>query len=259
MQIKVIDTKMHQIIVPNWNGKKEVPVSEGKLVLVEERGIHDFRSPNDGGTQLKGFHVRLSGLYWKPIIISETEKTEVGDKVLVDNRDRKTDPVNYSIETVEVVTNGWIFTKEQPGLGQNPDWTKKILALPEHFSPKHLQAIVDGKMKDGDKVLVECIQAFRKSTKDYKDKDYIWLDNEVVEVVSKSEQFDVSRLNQIKLNSSNHIMLHKVEEKMYTREELGSISFKAMMHGIRNSKPEMIKYPSIGVGFFDEWFEQNVK
>ena len=27
----------------------------------------------------------------------------------------------------------------------------KILALPEHFSPKHLQAIVDGKLKDGDK------------------------------------------------------------------------------------------------------------
>lgn len=31
----------------------------------------------------------------------------------------------------------------------------KILALPEHFSPRHLQAIVDGKLKDGDKVLLE--------------------------------------------------------------------------------------------------------
>src|SRR3972149_2891570 len=63
----------------------------------------------------------------------------------------------------------------------------KILALPEHFSPKHLQAIVDGKM------LVEC--------------DKMW--NEI------DGEYKV-----IKLNQSNHITLHKIEEKMYTREEL---------------------------------------
>ena len=34
----------------------------------------------------------------------------------------------------------------------------KVIAFPNHFSPKHLQAIVDGKLKDGDEVLVECQQ-----------------------------------------------------------------------------------------------------
>ncbi len=33
---------------------------------------------------------------------------------------------------------------------------KKILALPEHFSPEQLQMIVESKLQDGDELMVEC-------------------------------------------------------------------------------------------------------
>jgi hypothetical protein len=78
---------------------------------------------------------------YKPILISRTEKIEVGDWVY--------HPKTKSI--LQVGKEGWLDAVQS---GDNTYY--KILALPEHFSHKHLQAIVDGKLKDGDKVLVEC-------------------------------------------------------------------------------------------------------
>lgn len=76
-----------------------------------------------------------------PIIISETENIEVGDHYF--------HPFTQSInvcntENVEAINKST--------LGKY----LKILALPEQFSPKHLQAIVDGKLKDGYEVYVDC-------------------------------------------------------------------------------------------------------
>lgn len=57
---------------------------------------------------------------------------------------------------------------------------------------------------------------------------------------------------QVKLNSSNHITLHKIEEKMYTREELKSHMYTAYKRGIIQGQiPNPLS--------FEEWFEQNVK
>jgi hypothetical protein len=75
-----------------------------------------------------------------PIIISETEKILAGDKCLMID---KSSSLYGQIDT-------HIGTHER-----NDQWAK-ILALPEQFSPKHLQAMVDGKLKDGDEVYVEC-------------------------------------------------------------------------------------------------------
>lgn len=53
----------------------------------------------------------------------------------------------------------------------------------------------------------------------------------------------------IKFNSQSHITFHKVEEKMYTRDEIKSI----MRQFYRQDRE------TIGTYFCDEWFEQNVK
>lgn len=73
-----------------------------------------------------------------PIIISEIEEIEVGETIY-----------NNYTKLLEVATKLQIDGGEE-------DKYFKLLALPEHFSPKHLQQIVDGKLKDGDEVFVEC-------------------------------------------------------------------------------------------------------
>ena len=73
----------------------------------------------------------------RPIIISETEEIKEGDKVVH-------------------LDDNYIFTSNENESKVHKK-AKKILSLPEHFSEKHLQAIVDGKMKDGDEVLVKCV------------------------------------------------------------------------------------------------------
>jgi hypothetical protein len=72
-------------------------------------------------------------LRFNPIIISKTEKIEVGDNYLDDTN------------TIRVAV-----TDDKDYWNRRPNYYK-ILALPEQFSPKQLQAIVDG-----DEVYVEC-------------------------------------------------------------------------------------------------------
>lgn len=205
MQIKVNDTRMHKV--------KDAfcQVAEGKLILVGDEDSKD-----------KYVYDKVRR-YLKPIIISETEKIEEGDDVL------------FIGETV-----GPFITKCQPGSvlareGKSDKWFK-ILALPEHFSPKHLQAIVDGKMKDGDKVLVECKVEQDLGCADCGDPD----------------TWSIPRWNVIKLNPTSHITLHKIQEKMYTRDDVHKIVELAWATASAYGM-------STGSADFEDWFEQNVK
>lgn len=63
----------------------------------------------------------------------------------------------------------------------------KILALPEHFSSKHLQSIIDGKLKENDEVYVEC--------------EY----NKLYPMV---QNYNI----QIKLNKESNVTLHKINK-----------------------------------------------
>jgi|SRR6185369_3561217 len=207
MQIKVLNTRMHkQLVRGNYLQNpeyKEVLVAEAKLVLVEsilEESliyiIHDFKERRFDRIVLSKGHTGELGKYYKPILISEKEKIEEGDWIVVNE-----------------VSNGVI--KQHGSLIQEAEskyapsvYVQKVLALPEHFSPKHLQAIVDGKMKDGDKVLVEC------------ESKYI----EPPDTIHSNRGYDI---NIVKLNSSNHITLHPVEKKMYTEEEVEEIKLQA--------------------------------
>lgn len=80
-----------------------------------------------------------------PVIISETEEVEMGDIILVNDAhlyyyNPHQHPNNAPFPSMAII--------------QKED--KKVLALPDDFTKKHLNAIVAGKIKEGDKVLVEC-------------------------------------------------------------------------------------------------------
>jgi hypothetical protein len=178
MEIKVTDTRMHKVAkgFPNkCNGdteilEVEIPVVEAKLVLLETSPI---------GTGEKPINLQKNTNWFKSILISETEKIEIGDWI----------------------TDGKILAKVNIHIIDDPDKQTyfKVVGLPLHFSPKQLQAIVDGEMKDGDKVLVECEHSYKK------------------EDGSKYVDF---KNYQVKLNTSNHITLHPIEKKIYTEEEV---------------------------------------
>jgi hypothetical protein len=75
------------------------------------------------------------------IIISETEDIEVGDMVL-----RALDKVIIKMTNTNMLDY----------LASESTASKKILALPEHFSPEILQMIVNGDLIDGQDLWVEC-------------------------------------------------------------------------------------------------------
>lgn len=147
MQIKVKETRMHKLAqnipqVYSTTKPLEVSVAEGKLVLVESDNYSVLaRQISTGKLFYNPKFTCKSSLAQpiKPIIISETEKIEIGDKYLEHTQHS---PDRYEIYTCEE--------------GDSIENSFKILALPEHISPKHLQDIVDGKIKDGQTVLIEC-------------------------------------------------------------------------------------------------------
>lgn len=56
------------------------------------------------------------------------EEIKEGDTILCDDRNNISEQPIYSIQTVNKISNGWIFTNESVGEGHNSDWTKKIIA-----------------------------------------------------------------------------------------------------------------------------------
>ena len=214
IMIKVENTRMHkamiQAVMDIRNGtEKFIPIADAELVLVEckpEEALL-FKYRNTSTLHLlprKGMLIKGLVDYLKTILISRTEKIEEGDwycEIFMDNK------------AIKLAT-----------APKEPQWVKKVLALSEHFSPKHLQAIVDGKLKEG-KVLVEC------------------------EIVVENSHYNANyKQPWIKLNSSNHITLHKIEEKMYTREELQEYLYE-LGFWCGNVTKDSVK----------EWFETNIK
>lgn len=207
MQIKVENVETRR----RGGGKRPLNsyvyyITKGKLVLVESHS--KTLSVFDNSTKS----------FVKPIIISETEKIEVGDLYYWNGLIIK----DHEVPTTESTMRSKDFHKG----------AFKILALPEHFSPEQLQMIVDGKLKDGEKVLVEC---------KIHDK---WLKENPPFDNNKGKEY-----YQIKLNP--HIALHKVEESIIDK--------------LKSIKPDYDKAESYQHGFHDavevmiKWFEQNVK
>lgn len=201
MQIKVKDTKTHEIVIHYSEGGTtyyKVLVAEVKLVLVECPPVDAKFWKYHTSDSLAHYEHRMGfvkgiGKYLKPILISETEKIEIGDWVF--DSMNKTIHINNNDELINIRTKGHELKR-----------FFKILALPEHFSPKHLQAIVDGKLKDGDNVLVECEQ--------------------------ECQGYDTYKV--IKLDSFDYIILHKIKEIKYTFKEM--LDFVIWYSGMEQQK-----------------------
>lgn len=230
MQIKVIDTKMHETSSFDVTSQSfKVPVVEGKPVLIANYEMTDLPAVelfgNNDQTDLRLGSVKdhltilkLGFINYKLIIISETEKIEVGDW-----------QYDKLAKTIEQRTPG----------SYNESHYAKVLVLPKQLSPKHLHERAYGKMKDNDKVLVECEQLGQYGN--------VLLAKSPLSNESNSDMSIYK--NFVKLNSQGHVTLHKNEEKMYTKEEVKDLFIKmALSPGYEGN-----------ITYVLNWFEQNVK
>lgn len=213
--IKVEHTKIHLILAMGLNPEKQVLVAPAKLVLVEckseEALLFRYRSTETIHIlPKKGMLVKGLVDYLKPIFISETE--------IVKESDWRVNYLEHNCITPIGIS--------QEGAG------RKILALPEHFSPKHLQDIVDGKLKEG-KCLVECEE---------------YTEN------AESLTEDWKRVFRIKHHSLiyPHITIYPVEEKMYTKEE-------SIGHIVRYIQDNLDPKTHGDIRNVRDWFEQNIR
>jgi hypothetical protein len=246
--IKVKDTKVHTTsssyeahVGITHTMTVDVVVAEGKWVLIlDNNGFSTIGGELAFNTHTNKYVISVGEFNWiksvKPIIISETEKIEVGDWVLYSTSVHKVLDINNAGYLVRMLDGEFRLSKGS---------CNKILALPEQISPKHLQDIVDGKIKDGDKVLVEC---------EY--KVTAWSDT-IDERGKKVTQRYL--INVIKLNSQSHVTLHKVEEKMVPL----SLLEKAFEAGRRITEENTFRDGDFDSTQYrkdkEEWFEQNIK
>lgn len=212
--IKIEHTKTHELplqLLPTMHGlvatrpRTTTLVTEAKLVLVEIGMDGDYPDYKSG-------IIGVNHNWYKPILISETEKIEVGDLIYW-----KHNKSIQKVKSIDVKNNTIDF--DDPKYNGYLSACYKILALPEHFSPLQLQMIVDGKLKDGDTVLVGC------DTLESLPPQYC-----------------------IQLNP--HITIYPVEEKMYTREEVWKIT---------NTVSDGFLMRGWSYMSMKKWFEQNVK
>ncbi len=174
--------------------------------------------------------IKVNNSYYKPILISRTEKIEVGDWYY--------ETLTKSIkQNIDLPSEFFIKYNQE-----NSTKAFKILALPEHFSSQQLQDIVDGKLKEG-KYLVECWSAaYCDGCNKVGMRHWAHADT-----CGYPVEYD-----KIKLNP--HITIYPVEEKMYTREELLDVLKKHHERFVTNHPIGDIMWKQT-----KEWFEQKVK
>lgn len=241
MKTKVTHIQIHSTIHKDSTLMiPQIPVIKAKLVLVEckpEEALF-IQLPN---VKLSLYYkknglIKGMGKYLKPILISETEKIEVGDWKYTISHDG-----SVEMNPVQIIAKCENPEQEIKGF--------KILALPEHFSPKYLQMIVNGELKEGDKRLIEC-ECYSSSTSGNTGR--------IIEEGFHGDLFT------IKLNSSNHIIIHEIKEKMISLTMLEK-AFNAGMDSIEpiikcQNWGDMESYPAKEIKYsFKEWFEQNIK
>ncbi len=134
-------------------------VCKGKLVLIKL----------DKTEGVNNLHLG-DGKWLKPIIISETEVIKEydicyyannlgGGKLLCKAVNTKFGRV-YQELGIDPIKN---YGSKEGGITPLTSEVFKVLALPEHFSPETLRAIIYGELKDGDEVYLSCIEFLNSS------------------------------------------------------------------------------------------------
>lgn len=214
--------------------------------------------------------------YFKPILISDTEKIEVGDLVFNSNGSIKIHNIEDQIEAdfVNNINNKDVF---------------KILALPENFNPKHLKMMESGELKEG-KYSVECEEVkwatVKKDTKwiyaghrlkvnrvnlqsnKYRPEDGRELDLSLIgSEFEKSRDYKNTYIYEkdldletektvIKFEDSKYIVLHSEPAKMYTLDQVKKIAYRSAVYGFNYAKDD-----SLGLGLFEQhndFFNRNI-
>lgn len=185
------DIKIAKVV----NKLKGIKGIKGNLILVPckvNESIFGLTSVNQLvltkdtiGSQIK--------IWYKPIIVSKTEKIEYNEFCFDLNELIITKKLRYNENTY------------------HDKYCKKILALPEHFSSKQLQDIITGKLKNDDTVYLECEEAGGKRQ-----------DSMNGCFISKTI---------IKLNFYKHIILYHLDSPMYTEEEVLKLTENAYDSG----------------------------
>lgn len=121
-------------------------VTPAKLILISDNDYETISSSDRMTIRRKRENL--------PILISETEEIEEGDWFYHEHTNTIAKASNTSLNNIFTSLEGGKSNYIRAGC-------VKILALPEHFSDEHLQAIADGKMEDRDKVLVKCFKSGR--------------------------------------------------------------------------------------------------
>lgn len=210
-QAKVKQTEQYS------DSQGEHVVCKGKFILVEEPNPKKRHSiwKNKNGQLL---HTTTSTpeklVAVKGIIISETEEIEIGDYFVKWKWEDAKPYIHLANKSNESMwnTNSRYYDSDE----YTSYKAKKILALPEHFSDKHLQAIADGKMRDGDEVLVKCIPDYENPPKGYYThygSGKYYEDEPVIkkELLSNPDK-PIPYL--IYLNRQNHITLFPVKQSL---------------------------------------------
>lgn len=228
--IKVEHTKPYEIAAKFAKvGEKNGVDSEGYDVLVTDAELVLVEDGN--GEYISRVQLGTGNGFCKPILISRTEKIEVGDSFYVSDLPHDPPSIFKAVKVEEghsgVHGKVWILDKDYIVLGL----CKKILALPEHFSPQQLQDIVDGKLKEG-KCLVECEQIdvdeayFEVSANKDFDKHHFHNYDSGGKTYKKEFEHLYRR---IKLNP--HITIYPVEEKVFD------------FNGIEDLRPYLLRHP----------------
>jgi len=134
---------------------EQVLVADGKLLLVDQRGYTTTCYFKD----FVGGNITHPLLWFAPIIISETEKIEVGDWVVYGNAKRSNHLLKQVADEREADHYNQMGRLMDDIRRKSPTvtvWSAKVLALPENFSNEQLQAIIDEKLKDQQELMIEC-------------------------------------------------------------------------------------------------------
>lgn len=268
-QIKVTDTRMHSIQYIKTDAKgrfphtgiKQVPVIDGEIILLinpMDESISDcslWRSKDHKEIFINNidnpFELARDYEPINPIVISRTQKLHKGD-VAFHNTLRRIGIITSVTERQgvnDIVMEGATCTDQS----SENNFSKVLAALRGDFSTEDIYAFTQGKMNEGDKVLVEC------EAEGIHDKCYLTKKCQETEGFKGTEHEGVDmcedgcvwanhKIRLVAFDKDDHIILHKVEEKMVSI----SVAKAAFLAGNELAPLEGEKEQEL---YFKRWFE----
>lgn len=220
MEIKVNTVRYKKIsleknVIPK---KIDLLVVKGKLILIPDRNGEYINRLNGDFPD----YICYRG-FCKPIIISEVEEIQIDDWV-------------YNEDILEINDCAKITNEDGLKLARKIN-AKKILAFSNDFSKKQIEKIIDGRLKHGDKLWVECCRLTH--------------DNETL-VSHNGFKLQVPINIQYIIISNPHINFYSIKKK-FTYLEMKNIALNFGLWIVNKDTSNS------SIEDIDRWFKENVK